>query len=72
MLNAHMKCINIPFLWRKFFLNNANNRYYVYNYCNRPFNNIHRHCRESYLYINTNGGDIRLLNDEMNTYGAYW
>ena len=41
-----MKCNNIPLLWRKFLLNVANNKDYVYNFCNRPFNGFHRHCRE--------------------------
>ena len=67
-----MKCNNIPLLWRKFFLNIANNRDYVYKYCNRPLNDFHRHCREWYLNNNTVEDDIRMLNDEMNIYGAYW
>ena len=53
-----MKSNDIPLLWRKLFLNIANNRDYVYNYCNRPFNKFHRHCREWYLYNNTTGDDI--------------
>ena len=66
-----MKCDNIPLLWRKFFLNIANNRDNVYKYCNRPFNNFHRPCREWYLHNKTGEDDIRMLNDEMNNYGAY-
>ena len=25
-----------------------------------------------YIYNNTDGDDIRMLDDEMNNYGAYW
>ena len=49
-MNTCMKCDNIPFLWRKFFLNTANNRDYVNEYCNRPFNRFDRSCRERYLH----------------------
>ena len=66
-----MKCNIIPMLWRKFFLNMASNRDFVYNFCNRPFIDFHRHCREGYLHNNTDEDDIRMLNDEMNSYGAY-
>ena len=72
VISTYMKRNNIPFLWRKFFLNIANNRDYVYNYSKRPFNDFHRHCREWYFYNNTDGDDIRMLNDEVNIYGAYW
>ena len=44
-----MKCNNIPLLWR-IFLDIANNRDFVNNYCNRPLNRFDRHCREWYLY----------------------
>ena len=67
-----MKRNNIPRLWRTFFLNVANKRNYVYNFCNRPSNDFQRHCRECYLYNNTDGDDIRMLNDEKINYGAYW
>ena len=57
----------------KIFPKIANNGVYVYIFCNRPFNDFHRHCREWYLYDNTDGDDIRMLNDEMNNiYDAYW
>ena len=46
VINTYMNCENIPLLWRKFFLNIANNRDYVYSYCNGPFNNFQRYCRE--------------------------
>ena len=71
VINNYMKCDKIPLLWRKFLLKIANNRDYVYKYCNRPFNIFPRHCREWYLYNNTGEDDIRMLNDEMNNYGAY-
>ena len=67
-----MKCNNIPILWRIFSLKIANNRYHVYTFCNRPFNDFRRHCREWYLYDNTDGDDIQKLDDEMNNYGVYW
>ena len=41
-----MKCDNFPLLWRNFFLNIANNRDYIINYCNRPFVKFDKHCRE--------------------------
>ena len=37
-ISAYMKCGNIPLLWRKFFLNIANNRDHIIKYSNRPFN----------------------------------
>ena len=68
-----MKCNNIPLLWRKFLLKIANNKDYRYNFCNRPFNDFHRQCREWYLYNNTDGDDIQMLDNEMNNkYGAFW
>ena len=72
VINTYMKCGNIPILWIKLFLNIANNRHYVYNFCNRPLNKFDRHCREWYLYNNSDADDIRMLNDELNNYGAYW
>ena len=70
--NTYKKCNNIPRLWRIFFLKIANNRDYVYNFCDTPFNDFHRHCREWHLYNYSDGDDIRMLDDEMNNYGAYW
>ena len=49
VINTFMKGDKIPFLWRKFFLNIANNIDYVYSFCNRPFIDFHRHCREWYF-----------------------
>ena len=73
VINTYMNCNNIPLLWRKLFLSIANNKHYVYNSCNRPFNGFTRHCRGWYLYNNTDADDIRMLNDEMNNnYGAFW
>ena len=72
VINTYMKCNNIPRLWIIFFLKFANNNDYEYNFCNRPFNDFHRHCREWYLYNNTVGEDIQLLDDDMNNYAAYW
>ena len=72
VMNTYMNCNNIKRLWRVFFSKNANNRVYVYNFCNRPYTDFHRHCREWSLYNNTDGDDIRMLNDEMVIYGAYW
>ena len=40
VISTYMQCGNIPMLWRKFFLNNMNNRDYINNYCNRPFKTI--------------------------------
>ena len=67
-----MKCSNNPLLWRKFFLNIVNNGDFVYNYCNRPFNNFHRHYREWLLYSNNGGDDLRMPKDEMIIYGTFW
>ena len=72
VINTYMKCNNIPRLWTIFFLEIVYSRDCVYNFCNRPYYNFHRHCSEWYLYNNTDGDDIRMLNYEMNNYGAYW
>ena len=61
-----MKCGNIPLLWRKFFLNIANNRDYIINYCNRPFINFDRPCREWYLSHNSDDNEIRVLDENLN------
>ena len=56
---THMKCNNIPTLGRKFFLKIANNRDYVYNICNSPYNSFHQHCRECYFHnLMKNNTDI--------------
>ena len=48
--NTYIKCNKIPILWRKFFLNFANNRDYVNIYCNRPPNRFDKYCRDMYLH----------------------
>ena len=53
LINTCMKCGIIPLLWRKFFLNIANNRDYIINCCNRPFSRFDRICREWYIYNNS-------------------
>ena len=42
VISIYMKCYNKPLLWRKFFLNIANNREYIFNYCNRPLHKFDR------------------------------
>ena len=70
----HYLKLQIPMLWRHFSKNIANNRDYVYYFCNRPLNRFDRRCREWYLYNNTNGGgdEIRILNDELNNYALHF
>ena len=60
-----MKCGNIPLLWRKCFLNIANNRNCIINYYNRPFNKFDRLCREWYLSHNSDDNEIRVLDDNL-------
>ena len=75
VINTYMK-LRIPMFWIHLFKNIANNREYVYNYCNRPPNKFDRYCRECYLYNlvknNTDGDehedDIQTLDDGMNNY----
>ena len=70
VIDTYLK-LQIPMLWRHFFKNIANNRDYVYKFCNRPPNKFDRHCREWYFYNNTDGSDvedIRMLVDELNNY----
>ena len=49
VINTYMKCNIIRILWRKFFLNIANSRDHVNNYCNRQLNHFDKHCREWYF-----------------------
>ena len=60
-----MNCNNIPMLWRRFFSKIANNKDYVYNFCNTPFNSFHQHCREWLFYnlMKNNNYDNDLNND---------
>ena len=60
----------IPLMWRKFFLKVANNRDFVYNFCNRTLNNFDRYCREWYLYNSLDADDIRMLDKELKI--AHW
>ena len=46
IINIYLKCNNIPILWRIFFSRIANNRDYVCNFCDSPYNSFHQHCRE--------------------------
>ena len=50
LIITYMKCNNILLLWRKFFLNIANNRDYVNYYCNRPYSMFDWNCHKWYLY----------------------
>ena len=61
-------------LWRHFFKHIANNSNYVNSFCIRPPNKFNRHCREWYLYNDTDGDedDIRMLYDEMKNYALYF
>ena len=61
-----MKFGNVPKLRTLFFLNNANNRDYVYNFCKKQVCKFDRLCREWYLKINPDVYDIRVLNNELN------
>ena len=42
--------MNIPMMWRKFFINIALSRDYKHNYCNNPYNKCQKCCYEWYLY----------------------
>ena len=74
IISTHMKSGNIPMLWRKFFLNIANNRDYIINYCSRPFTKFDRLCREWYLNNhNSDDNEIRVLDDNLyNKYMLMW
>ena len=61
-----MKRGNIPSLWRKFFLNIANNRDHIINSCNRSFKKFDRFCREWYLSHNSDDNEIKVLDDIIN------
>ena len=68
-----MKCGNILLLWRKFFLNNANNREHNIIYCNRPFNKPDRPCGEWFLSHNSDDNEIRVLDgNSNNNYMPMW
>ena len=61
-----MKCNYIPLLWKKIFLNFANNRDYIFIYRNRPPNKFHKLCREWYLNQNSDDNETRALDDDLN------
>ena len=57
----------------KIFLNIANNRDHIINYCNRPFNKFDRLCRDWYLSYNSDDNEIRVLYDNLtNKYMLMW
>ena len=66
VISTYMKCFNISMLWRKFFLNNANNREYIYNYCNKPLHKFDGHLREWFLSENPNDNEMRIFDDNLN------
>ena len=46
VIRTYMKCYNLTILWRKFFLNIANNREYITNCCKKPLKYFDRHLRD--------------------------
>ena len=68
VISTYIKCYNIPMLWRKFFLNIANNREYIINYCNRPLHKSDRLLREWYLNENPNENGMRAFDDNLDNY----
>ena len=77
VIDTYLK-LQIPMLWKNFRKNIANNRDYVYNFCNRPLNKFDRFCREWYLYnlvkncTDDDEKDIQMLDDEMKNYAFYF
>ena len=70
-----MKCDNIPLLWKKIFLNIANNRDYVNIYCSRPLNSFDQRCSEWFLHnLIKNNTVINSSNnlDELPEYSISW
>ena len=63
-----MKCYNKTMLWRNIFLNIANNREYIINYCNKPLHKFDRHLREWYLGENPNDNEMRKIDDNLNNH----
>ena len=66
--STYMKCYNLPLLWRKFFMNIANNRDYISNNCNRPHHKFDRHLGEWFLNENPNDDEIRAFDSCLNNY----
>ena len=73
VISTCMKSGNIPLLWKKIFLNIANNGDYIIKYCNRPFKKFDRLCREWYLTHNSDDNEIRVFDDNLNNnYMVMW
>ena len=68
VMSSYMKCYNLPLLWRKFFMNIANNRGCIINDCNRPLHKFDRLFREWYLNENLNDDEIRAFDNNLNIY----
>ena len=68
ILCTYMKCDNLSLLWRKFFLNIANNRNYIINYCNRPMHKYDKLLREWYSNENPNDNEMRAFDDNLDNY----
>ena len=68
VISTYMKCYNLPLLWRKFFMNIANNRNYIINHCNRPRRKFYRLIREWYLNQNPDDNEMRIYDDNINDY----
>ena len=47
--NTYLK-MQIPMLCRKIFINMADNRDFVYGFCDSPYNRFHEYCPEWYSY----------------------
>ena len=68
VISTYMKCCNKPMLWRNIFLNIANNREYIINYCNKPLHKFDRRLREWYLGENPNDNEMRKIDDNLNNH----
>ena len=67
-ISTYMKCYKLPMLWRKFFLNIANNREYIINHCNGPLHKFDRLLRERNFNENPNDKEMRVFDDNLNNY----
>ena len=68
VISTYMKNNIIPMLWRKFFLNIANNREYINKYWNKPLHIFDRPLRERYLSENPNDNEMRNFYDNLNNH----
>ena len=59
IVNTYLK-MQIPLLWREFFINFANNEEYNNTYCNNPYNNFREYCHELYLHNLVKNNDVTL------------